>query len=184
MKKSKIIILIGLLSIITTIIILKPTELNPKHKFYSVNSLIESFNNNLLLVQDDKFNNVDTQSLYDCISRRKRLSYSGNNYNKIELKEKIELSDSEKETMINKYISNTKKLNNYKLSSEIIPLRFKAYGITYVYDYSNGKNSVIDKMRTPLIFDTIAIKENGSYVFDLFLFNEQNSDNSNHEVIN
>lgn len=184
MKKSKIIILIGLLSIITTIIVLKPTELNSKIKFYSVNSLIESFNNNLLLVQDDRFNNIDTQTLYDCISTRKRLSYSGNNYNKIELKEKIDLSDNDKETMINKYIISTKKIKNYKLSSEIIPLRFKADGISYIYDYSNGKDRVIDKVKTPIIFDTIVIKENDSYVFDLFLFNELNSDNSNHEVIN
>lgn len=184
MKKTKIIILIGLLTILTTVIIVKPTELDPRHKFYSVNSLIEAFNNNLLLIQDENFNNIDTQNLYDCISTRKRLSYSGNNYNKIELKEDIKLSDNEKEAIVNKYISSTQKINNYKLSSEIIPFRFKADGITYIYDYLNDKNRVIDKIRTSLILDTIVIKENGSYVFDLFLFNEVNSDNSNYEVVN
>lgn len=183
-KKSKIIILIGLLTIVTTIIIVKPTELNPKHKFYSVNSLIESFNNNLLRVQDDRFNNIDTQTLYDCISNRKRLSYSGNNYDKVELKENIKLSDAQKETIINEYIDKASKINNYKLSNEIIPFRFKGYGITYIYDYTNGRSSVIDKIKVPITIDAIVIKEDGSYVFDLFWFNELESDGSKNEVIN
>lgn len=184
MKKSKIIILIGLLTIVTTLIIVKPTELNPKHKFYSVNSLIESFDNSLLRVQDDRFNNVDTQTLYDCISKRKRLSYSGNNYDKVELKENIKLSDAQKETIINEYINKASKINNYKISTEIIPFRFKGYGITYNYYYTNGKSSVIDKVKIPITLDAIVIKEEGSYVFDLFWFNELNSDDSNNEVIN
>lgn len=184
MKKSKIVILIGLLTIMTTVTIVKPTELNSKNKFYSVNSLIESFNNNLLRVQDDRFNNIDTQTLYDCISKRKRLSYSGNNYDKVELKENIKLSDDQKETIIDEYIDKASKINNYKLSDEIIPFRFKGYGITYIYDYTNGKSSVIDKIKIPIILDAIVIKEDGSYVFDLFWFNELNSDNSNHEVTN
>ena len=178
-KKSKILVAIGLIIILTAIIVNKPNELNVKIKFYSSKSLIESFDKSLLLVRNDDFKMVNTQILNDCISERKRLSGSAISFNKIDLEKNIKLSSSEKNKMINKYKESAKTIYNTNLPKEIIPFRFKAIGISNVYSYENGINKIVGVDKTPIVLDVIIIKENGSYVFDYFLV----SSNENGEVI-
>lgn len=178
MKKSKIFVVIGLIVILTAIILNKPTELNVKVKFYSPKALIESFNNSLLSVRNDNLNIINTQTLNDCISERKRLSEASVSFDKIGLEQNIKLSNSEKNKMIDKYKENAKKIYN-NLPKEIIPFRFKAIGISNLYSYENGENKIVGVNKTPIVLDAVIIKENGSYVFDYFLI----SSNENGEVI-
>ena len=179
MRKSKILVVVGLIIVVTAIIINKPNELNVKMKFSSPKSLIESFNNSILLVRDDNFNMVNTQILNDCISKRKRVSNSGIHFNKINLEKNIKLSNSEKSKMINKYKEVARRIYNNS-PKEIIPFKFKATGLNNIYSYENGKDKIVEFHKTPIILDAIIIKENGSYVFDYFLV----SSKENGEAIN
>ncbi|MGL4569604.1 MAG: hypothetical protein ACRCVJ_00895 [Clostridium sp.] len=180
MKKSKLIIVVGILTIVTAILIDKPNKLQVNRVFKDPNSLISSFDNAVILASARGYNEEITQNLYDFISTRKRLSNSNIDFNKVDLKNEVKLSEKEKENILKDYKNKASKIKNYKVPDEILPFRFKADGINYYSDqYLNNESIHEDKQ--PITIDLVVINENGSYVFDYFWL-DYNSTGDNEDL--
>lgn len=180
MKKSKIIIVLGAFIIITSILVNNPNKFQVKEKFYTPEKLISTFNNSLLLGYSQNINGEVTQTLYDTISNRKRLSDSNVRFNKIRLKSEYKLSEKQKEDILKTYKNKASKIVNNKLPEETIPYRFKADGINYFNSF-DGNSDYIQEHSEPINIDFVVIKENGSYVFD-YIWIDFNSDEENKVV--
>lgn len=180
MKKSKIIIVLGAFIIITSILVNNPNKFQVKERFDTPEKLISTFNNSLLLGYSQNINGEVTQTLYDAISNRKRLSDPNVRFNKIILKSEYKLSKKQKEDILKNYKNKANKIKNYKSPEEAIPYRFKADGINY-FNYFDGNSDYIKENLEPINIDFVVIKENGSYVFD-YIWIDFNSDEENKVV--
>lgn len=179
MKKSKLIIIVGMVIIVTAILVDKPNKLQVNRVFKDPNSLVSSFDNAVILASTQGYSKEITQNLYDFISTRKRLSNSSMDFNKIDLKNEIKLSDKEKDSILKDYKNKASKIKNYKIPDEILAFRFKADGINYYSDQYLNNDSVHED-KQPITIDFVIIKENGSYVFDYFWLDYNSSgDNQN-----
>lgn len=185
MKKSKIIIVLGAFIIITSILVNNPNKFQVKEKFNTPEKLISTFNNSLLLGYSQNINGEVTQTLYDTVSNRKRISDPNVRFNKIILKSEYKLSEKQKEEILKNYKNKANKMINYTLSEEVIPYRFKADGINY-FNYFDGNSDYIQENSEPVTIDFVVIKENGSYVFDYiwidFNSNEESKEAGEYDV--
>ena len=113
MKKSKIIIVLGAFIIITSILVNNPNKFQVKEKFNTPEKLISTFNNSLLLGYSQNINGEVTQTLYDTVSNRKRISDPNVRFNKIILKSEYKLSEKQKEEILKNYKNKRKEFEKF-----------------------------------------------------------------------
>lgn len=168
MKKGKVIIgIIGFLLI--TILLGTESEdfyLKNKH-FKTTNELLYNLETNKIQSYNQQGRKEETEGFKECLSKRKRLTYSDFNESKIEIEEIIKLDEKAKAAILDDYYSFMENyiVNNKNIKSiEPIRLNAKVYyenGVTYengnYIESYNEENSEIT---------LVAIDEGEGFVID------------------
>jgi hypothetical protein len=104
MKKSTIIIAIGIFIIVTAALGMNNKKMYQKQKhFETADEVIQQLKDNPLMIIDKEGNLSETDELKECLSERKRLTYSYFNYGKIDIKNIDNLNETEKKGILQKY---------------------------------------------------------------------------------
>lgn len=168
MKKGKIVIgVIGFLLI--TILLGTNTEniyLKKKH-FNTTNELLYELETNKLQSYNNRGYRNETDSFKECLSKRKRLTYSDFYSSKIEIKEIINLDEKAKQSILDDYYKFTKDyhVSNKKINAiEPIRLNAKVYNDNGVL-YEDGKyiESYVEENNEITL---VAIDEGEGFVID------------------
>ena len=175
MKNKKMILGILLFTFLTLILSINREDIYiKKHYYLTTDDVCYALDNKELFVDNSKYWQEESDILEECLSKRKRLSYSDFNIEKFKIIEMIDLNEKQKDSIIGDYKNykrNFVNINNESIKS-IEPVRFKAnitkLGeenlftnselITFVI-IDEGEGKVIDYVTNEIIDEEI-IKEN------------------------
>ena len=93
--------------------------------FNDSNEIINQLENNKLTVFNENMTLIPSSQFSECLSLRKRIAGAAIDYETIKNIEKQELTQEEKEAIKNEYISNAKRLSNYKVPNNMDVIRIK-----------------------------------------------------------
>lgn len=104
MKKSTIVVVLGFFIVITAFLGMNNEKMYKKQKhFKTSNEVLQQLDNVPLNSYDEKNDYKPTNELKECISERKRITYSKFDYGKIEILKVEEVSDDEKQEILKEY---------------------------------------------------------------------------------
>lgn len=175
MKKGKIVI--GVIGFLLITILLGTNSENiymKKKHFNTTNELLYELESNKLHKYNKQGYREETDEFKECLSKRKRLTYSDFNPSKIEIKEIFDLDEKSKKTILDDYYNFTENylVSNRKINA-IEPIRFNAKvyydnGVSYedgeyVESYSEENHEIT----------LVAIDEGEGFVIDYVVSNSK-----------
>lgn len=157
MKKSKIVVGVGIFIIITSLLCISPSKgiYEKQIQFNDSNEILNQLENNKLTVIDENRNFVISNQFSECLSLRKRIAGSAITYESIKNIEKQELTEEEELAIKNEYIDNAKTLVNYKVPHNMDVIRVKA---DTKYDLGDTENK--------MAIDMVMVDEGEGMVID------------------
>ena len=104
MKKSTIIIALGIFIVVTAFLGMSTEKMYQKQKhFENTNEILQQIENKSLKAIDEKGNFVESNDFKECFSERKRLTELQFHYGKIEIQKVDDLSENQKQTILKDY---------------------------------------------------------------------------------
>ncbi|EKQ56399.1 MULTISPECIES: hypothetical protein [unclassified Clostridium] len=179
MKKSSIVIIIGLLIVVTILLGTNNNKMYQKQvRFNTSDEVIEQLKTKTLIAVDENGSLSETNDLKECLSKRKRLTYSDFNFEKIDI-EKIEnLNEKQKAAILDNYNSLR---NEFTKRSEITkeePIRLDINA--YSSYYQNNKKILSDPQKMKL--DLVLIDEGEGLVIDYIMEYTRNEEDGNEDA--
>ena len=151
MKKSTIVIVLGLFSVVTAFLGISTDEkMYQKEKhFETSNDILQQLEGKQLRAIDDKGRFSETNNLKECFSERKRLTNSQFNYGKIEIEKVEELSENQKQFILKDYDKLRNKFTKRRVITKEEPIRletnvYQSYIEQGKLNYSKPKKRIID----------------------------------------
>ncbi|MBD7912413.1 MULTISPECIES: hypothetical protein [Clostridium] len=173
MKKSKVLTLVGILIIITVILatVGKSHSYEKKMHYNSTDEVIAELNSKPLAAFKDNRkihgNIIYSDSFYECLSKRKRVTCPAIDYSKLNVRVNNEKNNEEnKERIKAKYISLGRNINSFKETEKI-----EACSLT------GTSEDLYDKSVNKIDMDVVFIDEGEGWVIDYFMINSQGNKN-------
>lgn len=175
MKKSIIAAGVGAFALVTSLLCMNPHgKMYQKQKhFDSVNDVLMQMENNKILENNEQGVEKETNDFKECLSKRKRLTFSQINFEKIKIEKIEELDEKQKQSLLKDYNKVQEKLSlPYKLE-KIEPVRLDIKGTYFKY-----KDGVKDTAQKDFIIDLVMVDEGEGMVIDYYIqhANENDSD--------
>lgn len=172
MRKSFIAIGAGAFVVITSLLCMNPDgKMYKKQKqFNSVNEVLTQLESNKLKEIDSDGQVNETKEFEECLSKRKRLTFSEMNFKNIEIEKVEELTDKEKELILEDYRKVQERLHISNKPAQIEPVRVDIKGSYFKHgdDTSAAKEYKID---------LVLVDEGEGMVIDYYV--EHNIENVN-----
>lgn len=181
LKKSLLISIVGIIIVGTVILCAGNKERSYKKSmiFTSPTEIVEIINNESIGVYDNqKGDIVNTTKFLECLSKRKRITYSKLNYESINAKKLDEDNTEEiRNEIINSYKNKCKSLYGVSAPDKLDAVRLSGYGIYNVNAYSvnRGDYEHSDDVEIDIVF----IDEGEGWVIDYFWISNLNGVNGN-----
>lgn len=149
MKKSTILVGVGIFIVLTSLLCINSDgKMYQKQKqFQTSTEVLEQLENNPILARNEKGNITETDQFKECLSRRKRLTESQFNFSNISIEKVEELSDKEKEALIEDYNELQMNVSKKHEVKNIEPIRLHAtinYPSYNSNDQGKGEECKID----------------------------------------
>lgn len=163
MKKSTIIIVLGIFIVVTALLGTNTNKMYQKQKnFETTTEILEQLSTKTLIAFDENGGISETNDLKECLSERKRLTYSCFNFAKIEVKKIEELDENQKESILKEYDTFRREFSKRRPITKEEPLRVdvKAYN-TYM---EQGKLRYGEPQE--LVIDLVLVDEGEGLVID------------------
>lgn len=166
MKKSTIVVVLGLFAVITGLLGMNDEKVYKKQKhFETVNEVLQQLDNKPLKTYDEKFDFNETNELMECISERKRLTNSKLDYGKIEILNVEELKDEDKQGIIKDYNTLRNQFTKRREITKEEPVRVNANA--WYSHMENGKRVYSNPRK--LEFDLVFVDEGEGLVIDYLM---------------
>lgn len=176
MKKSIIAAGVGAFVVVTVMLCTNSNgKMYQKQKhFDTVNDVLTQMENNRIQVFDEYGNEKETDEIKECLSKRKRLTFSQLYFNKIKIEKVEELDDKQKELIVDDYNKAQQRLSlPYNKPTKIEPVRLeiKATPAEPHIDNNNKTNQYT--------LDLVMVDEGEGMVIDYCVeqLNEDDDDN-------
>jgi len=150
MKKSNIIIVLGIFVVVTVFLGINNEKMYQKQKhFETINEVLEQLKNKPLTAFNEKGYISETNELKECLSERKRLTYSSFDYQKVEIQKLEELSEKKKQSILQEYEEFRNKFSKRRVITKEEPVRLNVtvYN-SYIQDgtikYNEPQNIKLD----------------------------------------
>lgn len=131
MKKSTIVIVLGLFIVVTAFL---GTSMNEKmyqkeKHFETTSEILQQMENKSLKAIDQKGNFVESNDFKECFSERKRLTELQFRYGKIEIQKVDDLNENQKETILKDYNILREKFSKRRVitKEEVVRVDIKSY---------------------------------------------------------
>lgn len=163
MKKSTIIIVLGIFIVVTVFLGMNNEKMYQKQKhFETTNEIVDQLKNNPIKAIDEKGNMSETDQFKECLSERIRLTDSQLNYTEIETEKVEETSEKQKQSMLEKYDALRNKFSKRRVikKEEVLILDVNAYRV-----YRNQANTIENKPEK-IKLDLVLIDEGEGLVID------------------
>lgn len=173
MKKSTIIIVLGIFIVVTTLLGINTEKMYQKEKHFDTTSeVLQQLDNKPLKAIDEKGRFSETNELKECFSERKRLTNARFNYGKIEIENVEELNEDQKKSILKEYDTFRNNFSKRHVITKEEPVRLN---VNAYYSYVRQgmiKNDNSHKLKLDLVF----VDEGEGLVIDYIM--ESNSDKS------
>lgn len=175
MKKSKMMIVAGAFLALTLVLGMQQEDnkmYEKKRSFSSSSEILEELNNKSLRAYDTKSGrNKEKDEVLECFSQRKRLTDTDLNYSKMEIKEIVQLSEKQENTIVDRYNSLRKNYTKANPVSKTEAVRIKVQ--PYYMEYSgDGQEKYIQ--RDDLVYmNLIFVDEGEGMVIDYIKESDQ-----------
>ena len=167
MKKSTILIVLGLFIVLTTFLgISTDKKMYQKEKHFETTSeLLQQMENKSLRVIDEKGDFVESNDFEECFSERKRLTDLEFRYGKIEIQKIDDLSENQKERILQDYNTLREKFSKRRVitKEEVVRINVKSYD-----SYINQGKIIYDEPEKHKI-NLILIDEGEGLVIDYIM---------------
>jgi len=165
MKKSIIAAVIGGFVVVTTLLCMNSDEkMYQKQKhFDTTNDVLIQLGNNDILEVDKNDEVYETSAFKECISKRKRLTFSQVNFKKMKIEKIEELDEQKKKSLIEDYNRLQERLSMPYKPTKIEPVRLDVKVISSHKD-ENGNDIENDS-----IIDLVMVDEGEGMVIDYFV---------------
>ena len=167
MKKSTIVIVLGLFIVVTAFLGISMDEkMYQKEKHFETTSeILQQMENKSLKAIDEKGNIVESNDFKECFSERKRLTDLEFRYGKIEIQKIDDLSENQKETILQDYNTLREKFSKRRVitKEEVVRIDVKSYD-SYI---NQGKIIYSDPNKSKL--DLVLIDEGEGLVIDYIM---------------
>ena len=163
MKKSTIVVVLGIFIVVTALLGANNNKMYQKQKhFETTNEILEQLETKTLIAIDNDGRISETNDLKECFSERKRLTYSEFNFAKIELEKVEELDENQKQVILKDYEKLRREFTKRRPITKEEPVRLdvKAYD-TYM---EQGKLKYSEPREFEL--DLVLIDEGEGLVID------------------
>ena len=163
MKKSTIIIALGIFIVVTVFLGMSNEKMYQKQKHFETTSeIVDQLKNNPIKAIDEKGNFSETDQFKECLSERIRLTRSEFDYTKIETEKVEELSEKQKQSVLEKYDALRNKFSKRRVikKEEVLRLDVDAYRL-----YGNQANAS-ERKPEKLKLDLVFIDEGEGLVID------------------
>ena len=163
MKKSTIIIALGIFIVVTAFLGMSNEKMYQKQKHFETTSeIVDQLKNNPIKAIDEKGNFSETDQFKECLSERIRLTDSQFNYTKIETEKVEELSEKQKQSVLEKYEALRNKFSKRRVikKEEVLRLDVNAYRL-----YGNQANAS-ERKSDKLKLDLVLVDEGEGLVID------------------
>lgn len=172
MKKSTIIIAIGIFIIVTVFLGMTDKKMYQKQKhFETADEVIQQLKDNPLMIIDEKGNFSETDELKECLSERKRLTYSHFNYGKIDIEKVDNLNETEKKGILQEYEKLRSNFSKRRPITNEEPIRLTIYPY---YPATVQGTIKYEKSTDKLNLDLVLVDEGEGLVIDYII--ESNPD--------
>lgn len=169
MKRSSIVISIGCFVLVTALLCINTNEkLYEKQKHFTTTSqVLEQMQSYPAQAKDERGNMTETNEFKECLSKRKRLTFSQFNFKNIKITKVDELDDDEKKKILNNY----KKLKaNLSKAPQYDDIQVERVSATVERNYYKENNNFEEVM-----YDLVFIDEGEGFVIDYVVQNLMNS---------
>ena len=167
MKKSTILIVLGLFIVLTTFLGISTDEkMYQKEKHFETTSeILKQMENKSLNVINEKGNIVESTDFKECFSERKRLTDLEFRYGKIEIQKIDDLSENQKERILQDYNTLREKFSKRRVitKEEVVRIDVKSYD-----SYINQGKIIYDKPEKQKI-NLILVDEGEGLVIDYIM---------------
>lgn len=150
MKKSTIIVVLGIFIVVTALLGANNNKMYQKQKhFETTNEILEQLETKTLIAFDEDRRITETNDLKECFSERKRLTYSHFNFAKIEVEKVEELNENQKQSILKEYDTFRREFTKRRPITKEEPVRLDVKACnTYMEQgklrYSEPREFVID----------------------------------------
>ncbi|AGX44351.1 hypothetical protein [Clostridium saccharobutylicum] len=180
MKKSIIAAGVGAFVVVTVMLCTNSNgKMYQKQKhFDTVNDVLTQMEDNKIVVFDEYGMGKETGEFKECLSKRKRLTDSQLNFNKIEIEKVEELDDKQKELIIDDYNKAQQRLSLPYKPTKIQPVRLQIKS-TPPEQYIDNDNETSE-----CTLDLVMVDEGEGMVIDYCVaqFNEDNDNGARRHV--
>ncbi|OPJ58477.1 hypothetical protein [Clostridium chromiireducens] len=177
MKKSTVVVIIGVFIILTAFLGMSEELMYKKQKhFNTASELLEQMKDKPLVGSKDNGEITQTNDLKECFSERKRLTDLNFHYGKIDIKRIYDLNDKQKKSILNEYEILR---NNFSKRHPITieePIRLNVDAYHYMYT-GQGKLKYNDPQK--ITIDLVLVDEGEGLVIDYI--KEYNTDRFDEE---
>lgn len=180
MKKSIIAIGVGAFVVVTTLLCMNSDEkMYQKQKhFDAVNDVLIQLETNKILESDRSGKLRETNEFQECLSKRKRLTFSEINFQTIKIEKIEELDEEKKKSLIEDYNKAQERLHMPYKPTKIESVRLEVEAIR-PYKDENG-----NAITTNNIIDLVMVDEGEGMVIDYYVENYIEKDKNHKENIN
>jgi hypothetical protein len=169
MKKSTIIIVLGIFIVVTTLLGINTEKMYQKEKHFDTTSeVLQQLDNKPLKAIDEKGRFSETNGLKECFSERKRLTNTLFNYGKIEIENVEELNENEKKSILKEYDTFRNNFSKRRVITKEEPVRLN---VNVYYSYVRQgmiKHDNSHKLKLDLVF----VDEGEGLVIDYIMENK------------
>jgi len=177
MKKSTIIIALGIFIVVTAFLGMSTEKMYQKQKhFENTNEILQQIENKSLKAIDEKGNFVESNDFKECFSERKRLTELQFHYGKIEIQKVDDLSENQKQTILKDYDTLRDKFSKRRVitKEEVVRVDVKSYD-----SYINQGKIIYDEPEKHKI-NLVLIDEGEGLVIDYIM--EYRSEEGNQDA--
>ena len=165
MKKSIIAVVIGGFVVVTTLLCMNSDEkMYQKEKhFDTVSDVITQLDTNKIIELDSYGREHETNDFKECLSKRKRLTYSQVNFQKMKIEKIEELDEQKNKSLLEDYNKLQERLSMPYKPIKTEPVRLDVKGISSYKD-ENG-----NAIENDFIIDLVMVDEGEGMVIDYYV---------------
>lgn len=166
MKKSTVIISLGFFIVVTAFLGMNTGKMYQKQKHFETTSeVLQQVEGKQLRTIDENGISSETNDVKECYSERKRLTNSQFDYGKIEIEKVEELSESQKQYILNDYDRLRNEFTKRRVITKEEPVRLDAT----VYDAYTYQGKIIYREPRKLKIDLVLVDEGEGLVVDYIM---------------
>lgn len=129
MKKSTMIVVLGIFIVVTALLGANNNKMYQKQKnFKTTNEILEQLETKMLIAIDEDGRIAETNDLKECFSERKRLTFSQFNFAKVEIEKVHELDENQKKSILKEYETCRREFTKRRPITKEEPVRIDVKG--------------------------------------------------------